>query len=834
MAESGPPPVVPRRSPLRCVACFFRRWILLLIMLLLALIAYGQYVGLPPALTRALIEHWLPDPWQADVQRVRLDGFNRLRVDELRLYRDRKARYPLSSISRMQLSLDPREWLHGRPGLRDIECQDGEVILHPQGKYAQLRDPEALRIGLHRVRLVVAPGTLTAEPVELDVQGIPVTGRVVLHPGRSLPDLVAEWSASGSPDTSPEPEDPATGAPGPLNRMIRQWNQAEWLDPAEVSFAVELDLADASANRGQLQARGGRTRIRGVLFDGWSVAMNLDGHALDLSRIEVSHGVQTARFSGKADLASMQAEGHLFSNLPPVTWMGLLPSDWRQRAEQAGTVLGQAMTLQAWVGPAPIRDLGKQFTGWVDFEQTSLRGVWFEKGYVSFAWKHPELVLDRIEGTLGKGRRQGPAEASFRMNLDTGAYRGAADGRFVPTAALSVLGDGLSGFLRRFAFDEVPPHAAFEFGSVYKQPGRFWLDGRVDAETFIYNGAYAESVTCGMHYTNSTLRLDAFHLTRREGALDGWIELDFENGVVTFDAESTLDLQPLSQIVTAPVLEQLAGYFRSEGPLSMRGKGVYGFHPGGSWNGRFEAEAEQFGYSWLMGDRCRAELVFEDRRLTVTNVEATVYGGTLVGNGEVDIPFEEVPSYRFNASWKQVDLAELVRQFKQVEHDPYKGAFTGTLSLAGRFGETPTEYPLEGSARVHLREGYLFKVPLFGGLSRYIAWIYPDLGFSSQSDFDASFVIADNRVTSEDIEFEGNLLSMNARGSYGFDHQLQFDVEVKPLGENVLAEALRVLTMPVSTLLKFKLSGTLTEPVWKPDNWPGSVLDSFRSSDSAP
>ena len=37
----------------------------------------------------------------------------------------------------------------------------------------------------------------------------------------------------------------------------------------------------------------------------------------------------------------------------------------------------------------------------------------------------------------------------------------------------------------------------------------------------------------------------------------------------------------------------------------------------------------------------------------------------------------------------------------------------------------------------------------------------------------------------------------------------------------------RVLTMPVSALLKFKLSGTLTEPVWEPDNWPSDLVFSL-------
>ncbi len=300
---------------------------------------------------------------------------------------------------------------------------------------------------------------------------------------------------------------------------------------------------------------------------------------------------------------------------------------------------------------------------------------------------------------------------------------------------------------------------------------------------------------------------------------------------MSFDAHSKLQLGPCRRSPPPSPWSRLAGRFRSDAPVDLKGSGSFSYAKGGMWNGAFHAETDRFGYAWLFGDRVRADVFVKDRLLTVTNLTAEVYGGEFSGQGDLDLGKGQTIPYTMTLNWKKVDVAELVKQFKQIENDPYKGLFTGILTLSGRVDDRGQHHDVKGEGRMHLREGYLFKVPLFGGLSRYVGWVYPGLAFSSQSDFDASLRIEDRKIFSDDIELEGNLMSLNAEGVYGFDHSLDYRVQVKPLGANLLAEALRVLTMPVSALLKFKLSGTLTEPVWEPDNWPSDLMDKFRGGE---
>jgi hypothetical protein len=60
-------------------------------------------------------------------------------------------------------------------------------------------------------------------------------------------------------------------------------------------------------------------------------------------------------------------------------------------------------------------------------------------------------------------------------------------------------------------------------------------------------------------------------------------------------------------------------------------------------------------------------------------------------------------------------------------------------------------------------------------------------------------------------------VSFTAKGDCGFDGNLSFDVQVRPLTEkSLIGQAMRVLTYPISRLLEFRLDGTLQRPRWRP------------------
>jgi hypothetical protein len=105
---------------------------------------------------------------------------------------------------------------------------------------------------------------------------------------------------------------------------------------------------------------------------------------------------------------------------------------------------------------------------------------------------------------------------------------------------------------------------------------------------------------------------------------------------------------------------------------------------------------------------------------------------------------------------------------------------------------------------------------LFGGFTTSLARVVPGVDFATrQTDARAPFMVHDGRIWAQDVQIEGDVLSLTGRGSVAFDGGLDFDVQVRPLKDKTLVgTAMRALAYPISKLFEFRLQGKVDEPRW--------------------
>jgi len=130
---------------------------------------------------------------------------------------------------------------------------------------------------------------------------------------------------------------------------------------------------------------------------------------------------------------------------------------------------------------------------------------------------------------------------------------------------------------------------------------------------------------------------------------------------------------------------------------------------------------------------------------------------------------------------------------------------------------------------MNITEGRIFQIPLFGGLSDFLTRVIPGMSvLLRQTDVQASFVIADGKIHSDEILIEGDIFSLVGQGDYYLDGTLDFTVQVKLLRKHTLAaDVFRFVTHPVSKMLEFHLGGTLDSPRWRPVHIPKEVFLMF-------
>jgi hypothetical protein len=162
---------------------------------------------------------------------------------------------------------------------------------------------------------------------------------------------------------------------------------------------------------------------------------------------------------------------------------------------------------------------------------------------------------------------------------------------------------------------------------------------------------------------------------------------------------------------------------------------------------------------------------------------------------------------------------------KQPAQD-YRGRVSGRFDVSGLV-EDRTGEALTGEGAIRIKDGRVFMLPLFGGLSQALARVIPGLDFVlRQTDARAEFVIRNREARSTEIQVEGDVLSLTGRGAYRFDGGLDFYAQVQLMKHQTLvAKVLRTLTYPLSKLFEFRLRGTLDEPDWYPLNFSPELFE---------
>lgn len=200
----------------------------------------------------------------------------------------------------------------------------------------------------------------------------------------------------------------------------------------------------------------------------------------------------------------------------------------------------------------------------------------------------------------------------------------------------------------------------------------------------------------------------------------------------------------------------------------------------------------------------------EKSRVHLTSMDAGVFGGRVSLEYDGKNVRSSVKPYDATIRLKGVSLNSVIRQFGG------SSSATGTLDSALNLsGNSRTVGSLNGHGTVGISDGDLFKIPAFGPLSKLITDASPKqdrAGFSIARKGSATFQIKNGVIFTKDLEAQTQAFKLKAAGS--------IDCNDKALDIEAIAyyrDSLRgVILAPVSELLTYSGTGSLSKPVWKP------------------
>lgn len=382
----------------------------------------------------------------------------------------------------------------------------------------------------------------------------------------------------------------------------------------------------------------------------------------------------------------------------------------------------------------------------------------------------------------------------------------------------------------RFDFGDLTPRTEFDFVQRLGEQGCLDLDGRFWIEDAVYRGVDVlradARVDLFVSRTNTTVKLDRMLMVRPEGIVSGEFTVNAEANVVDFDVVSGWHPAQFVQAVGLPIGKQMS-VFRFDGPVTVGLKGRAGYQDACRNAVNFRIDGRDMGVGRFVASSCAFDMTLTESVLSVTNLSGRLMDGKMAGHGRFDLPMAGCTNarYRVGLSLASADFGQMAVALGG-ETRSYEGALTFELDAEGPCGAQWAD-AMRGSGQVKVRDGRVFMLPVFGGFSKMMTTLIPGLDFVlRQSDLTSAFVVHEGRAHTEDIQIEGDILSLAGSGAYVFDGRLDFRAQVTLSKESTLVgKVLRTLAAPISMLMEFRLKGTLREPRWYPVNFSRDLLE---------
>ncbi len=443
------------------------------------------------------------------------------------------------------------------------------------------------------------------------------------------------------------------------------------------------------------------------------------------------------------------------------------------------------------------------------------------------------IIIKDVDVTLSGD--DGAFWGDVRYNRLTSDLSGSVEMKLIPDAMQSTLRmhgfTGLSRTLRRFGFRDDCMDADLSIKALLADESTWNVEGQVTLPECTYRGVKILYGKCDMSYaysaTNSLLTIAHATAFRDEGVMRAHLVYNFTQDALSFVAHSTADPKAVAQII-GPTVHGVISHFDFNGSSSISGEGMIHFSEPSKNRADFIVRGTKIGMAPVITDECSFNASIMGEIYSIYNVKGALHAGTVEGSARFfPDPASSNMSYHVAATVSAVDLRKLIGQIRSAESEDYEGKVSGRIELTGLLVEDLLG-TTEGSGKISISDGKLYRIPLFGGLSELLTKIVPGLDFVlHQTDARAEFRINNGRVRigSGDSHIEGRVFSLTGRGSYYFDQRLDFYVQAKLLKSHTIAgKIFGKIVWPISKLFEFRLKGTVSAPEWYLINFSSDLL----------
>lgn len=720
-----------------------------------------------------------------------------------------------SPVFRAELiSLEPdwAEMWDGTLKLKAAHVRGGVLRLNPAGADI-LRDLDGyVELNNAGIQVRSLEGTLSGLRVQL-------SGHLL------MPSLAAGTSPLESPGQ--------TAQLAYWNELLSRVQETDFPEfGASSSLQAKFLIVPDFPERSQITVTGSGTGLQwcGMTAESWSLAAENHGRDWNLTRAHFRLGggeeLDATAFIRPKE-STLDAEVH--GVFDPARAAALpLPGralEWIDRLDlNSGSPVGFSLELKqaAW------SNLFAAARGSLMVTNTPVLGVMIRSGSFYLRHDRSRILVETHDARIGQSPPEGSISGKAFFDLETKSFGFDGEASAIPQHVMPLLNPGQSLYAGSVVCREEPVHFIGSARGKLNDVHELKIRGKVTARNASYHGRILRQASALITVTNQVLVMNPLHAEREEGFLDGVLTQDFHNARIAFDLTSTMSPYAVA-CFAGPAPHRFAQLFLFNGPVRVAARGYVDYRHLQENDVQAEVEGERIGFRQFIADQAKGHIRLLGREVNISGAEGTMCGGTFSGRATITLPDETHPrpAYHVTGSVARMDFPTALRTWAgYARNDPLGGDLDAEFDVSGLIGKGcgPS---VTGTGHMAIANGDLMRVPVLGPLSRFLDAIVPGVGIMKQTEFETDFTLSESRVHTPNVKLLGSLLSMEARGDFAYDGQLRYAVEAKLLRSGVIASAVRLITMPVTKLFEFDLSGRMNDPHWEPRNLPRSLFLKF-------
>ncbi len=634
-----PPILLHPPKPRKASRSIYRRWTWrrqiaasgrrLIFLALLALLGWGGWYlankGFGRQWRTKVVEELQKRGIDASVRRLTLDPFRGLVAQDVRIYDSRNREKPLAVISEIALDINYAALLHRRPFLNAIDVRNADLTFP-----SPTTDPNAPKAQLKQFRahIYFPPEQIFVSQADGFFCGIHIsaTGQLIKREDYKPARVVSEEEWRQRMEL--------------VQRVATELGRFTFAGgPPSLQVKVTGDLAQMENARVAATLSGERVQRGSYEIKAFSAAGDWSEQKLNLTQLEWTDA--GGSFASRATWNALTNE---------VEFQARSSVNAKQFLEAFG--FGKALADAAFSSPPNVELSGSgnfssagphlRAVGRVAAEDFTYKGVPLLSLAADFSWDGERTMLREVKVRHESGELLADfldAPNDFRLNLESSLN---------PTAFRALAPEGLQQFLSEWEWPRSPAIRLALHGTS-REPQSWKGEGTVALQRTRFRGTWMNSATARVQFADGAVTFNDLRVVRDEGVGTGAFTYDPVRHEVRVDHVKTT-LRPADVIYwIEPKLYKVVTPYKFRGPPAVTANGLVQYRGGKNTHLALTIDAPSgleyvFLGKTLAFDRARGNLLITDERVQLSEVEGTLFGGTVRGATDISVAKDD-PHY---------------------------------------------------------------------------------------------------------------------------------------------------------------------------------------------